>query len=390
MGFLDSLKSILKSKTELEEKVIETIKSTDLKKWIQGRKKDIATEEAEFLARINTRINQLADELEKEVAELKEIDFDNLKIEKRTKFITGVNLDKYIDHLKNLIETLRNLDLTTSADIMVTITKVFNEFDQKAMKNFQKASFFVGHKLGDIGISTARFFKDIKQLISANETLIKNTKMIQFVGSRLDEIDNLEKTAQEFTSQKASFEKEVSKLEDEKKRVTKEIDTVKNSKTYAKETQKREDLEKDKTELTKNIYKLRTLIDFKLLANTFHSNPKQIAIVREYKANFEAAFQRDAGRKLISLLEEAKVNHGNVLDSINKITATQQKIDNTLIEPDRVNELNHAIGDITRKIEEITSKTELEQKKYDKFQANRERVLSLVREKLAEIDVVLE
>ena len=391
MGFLDRIRKILETNTKIEEeKVAENVKSKDLKNWIQNRKKAFAKEESKFLKQINTRISQLADELKKEVTALQTINLADLKVEKRARLITGINIDKYTDHLQNLIETLQNLDLTTTDGLMETITTLFRDFEQKSNKNFQKAVFLAGHKLNDIGINIGRFFSDIRKLIKSNETLINRSKILSAVESKIFDMDDLEKTKQEFVEKVEIHEQKIIELKDKKKQLETEMQTVKKSKAYAQEVQKREELEKDKIELTKSIYKLRTLIDFKLLANIFHSNPKQLAIVRDYKSNFEEAFQRDASKKLIAMLEETKIDRSQISDSIEQIIKTQKKIENTVIEADQIESLDAEAKKIGLQIEELNAKKELEQKKHDKFQISREKILDSIRSKLSKIDVVLE
>ena len=391
MGFFKFIKKILDTAKEIEEeKSAETVKTKELKNWLQVQRKNLSKEESEFLKQITSRITQLADELKKEVAEIQTINLADLKVEKRARLITGINIDKYTEHLQNLIETLQDLELTTTDGLMETLTTIFRDFDQKSKKNFQKAVFLAGHKLNDIGINIGRFFSDIRKLIKNNEALINRSKILAAVESEIQDIDELEKTKLEFVEKVGVHEQEITELKDKKKKLEAEIQTVKKSKAYARENQKREDLEKDKTQLTKSIYELGALIDFKLLANIFHSNPKKLTIVRYHKANFEEAFQQDSGKKLSSLLEEAEVNHRPILDRINKITETQQKIDSTVIEPDKIADLDNDITKINLQIEDINSKKELEQKKHNKFQTSREKLLDSIRDNLSKINVVLE
>jgi hypothetical protein len=391
MGFLDFIKKVLDSSAKVEEeKIAEKVKSKDIKNWVQNKKKVIAEDEKVFLKQINTRTSQLADELEKEVTALRAVNLDKLKAEKHAKLITKTNLNKYAEHLSELTETLRSLNITTSDNILENITLIFRNFEQKSIKNFQKASFLVGHELSDIGVSTGKFFKDIRQTIKDNMSIINSSKIICSVELKLKEIDDFEKTKLKFKSNIDNFEQKVTEFKDEKNQLTKDIETVKTSKSYIKELKKCEDLENDKTELKKNIYKLKNLIDFKLLANTFHSNPKQMAIVKDYKTNFEEAFQSDSSNILINLLTEAKVNHGSILDNINNIIKTQQKIENTILDEDRIANLNMDIHSIQLQIEDINSKKELEQKKYNKFQTNHAAMLDAISDKLSKINVLVE
>jgi hypothetical protein len=391
MGFFKFIKKVLDTAKEIDEEiVIAKVKSDDINSWIHNQKKALAEEESKFLKQITERVLLLADELETEVTALQEVNFDDIKTEKRAKMIVGTNLDLYIGHLTKLIVTLRELNITTTHNLLENITMIFRNFEQKSMKNFQKAAFLVGHKLGDIGVSTGKFFKDIRQQIKDNNSLINRAKIIHAVDLELNEIDNFEKTKLEFKSNIDAFEQNITKLESKKKGIDEEIESIKKSKSYAKETNEREEFEKDKTELTKSIYELRKLIDFKLLSNTFHSNHKHLAIVRNYKANFEEAFQRDSGKKLIILLEEAKINQSNILDSIKKITKTQQKIENTVIESDKIENLNKDITNITHQIEDLNSKKEIEQKKHNKFQTSKDKIWDIIKSKLSKINVELE
>ena len=391
MGFFKFIKKVLDTAKEIDEEiVIAKVKSDDINSWIHNQKKALAEEESKFLKQITERVLLLADELETEVTALQEVNFDDIKTEKRAKMIVGTNLDLYIGHLTKLIVTLRELNITTTHNLLENITMIFRNFEQKSMKNFQKAAFLVGHKLGDIGVSTGKFFKDIRQQIKDNNSLINRAKIIHAVDLKLNEIDNFEKTKLEFKSNIDAFEQNITKLESKKKGIDEEIESIKKSKSYAKETNEREEFEKDKTELTKSIYELRKLIDFKLLSNTFHSNHKHLAIVRNYKANFEEAFQRDSGKKLIILLEEAKINQSNILDSIKKITKTQQKIENTVIESDKIENLNKDITNITHQIEDLNSKKEIEQKKHNKFQTSKDKIWDIIKSKLSKINVELE
>jgi len=391
MGFLDRVRKALGPNTKIEEeKPAEKVKSADISSWIQNQKDQIVREESEFLKQINIRTSQLANELEKEVISLQAVDLDDIKAEKRAKLITKINLDKYIEHLKNLTETLQCFEVDTSDNLMETITEIFKTFEQKSMKNFQKAAFLAGHKLNNIGVSTGRFFKDIRQIVKDNEKIISTSKLISSVDSKLDEINNFEKTQLEFKSKVSDFEQKISQLKSEKKSIVKEIEQVKTSKSYANELKKQSNFEKDKSELREKTCKLKTLIDFKVLANTFHSNPKQLAIVRDYKSDFDGAFQIDLGEKLTQLLKAAEVSQSNVFRSIDEIVSLKQKIENTVFEKDKVEILSVDIKKIKLQIEDIVSKKELEQKKHNKFQASKEQILNSIRDKLSKINVVLE
>jgi hypothetical protein len=391
MGFLKFLKKALESSTKIEEEtLVEKISYKYLRNWIQKQKSEIAEKENEFLKKINERTSQLAIELGKEVTALQQVDLDDLKVEKRAKLITKININKYIEHLRNLAETLQCLEVDTSNNLMETITEIFETFEQKSTKNFQKAAFLAGHKLNNIGVSTGRFFKDIRQIMNDNNILIDRVKIVRSVDLKLNDIDNLKKTQLAFKSKVTCFEQKIVELKAKEHGINTKIQVVKTSKSYAEELKKQKDLEKNTFELKEKFHKLKTLIDFKFLANTFHSNPKQLAIVREYKVNFEEAFQRDSGEKFTHLLKEAEVSQSTIFHSIDEIVDLKQKIESIMIKTDQVEDLSKDIKKIKLQIEDMTSKKELEQKRYSKFQAGQEKIFNSIRDKLSKINVELE
>jgi hypothetical protein len=390
MSFLKFIKRIRASSAKVEEEIsTEAVKLAELTSWIKNQKNNISKEEREFLGKINTRTSQLADELEKEVTALQEVNLDDLKVEKRAKSITKINLDKYVEHLKNLVETLQCFDVTTSNNLMENLTEIFKDFEQKSMKNFQKAAFLAGHKLGTIGVSTGRFFKDIRQLMKDNSSMIKHSNIIISLYSKLSEVDNLEKTQLEFKSKITSFEQKILELSDKEKTIIVEMEQVKKSKSYASDIKKLDDFAKNKSKLLREIHKLRELIDFKFLANTFHSNPKQLTAVREYNTHFTESFQGDSGKKLVSLLRDAEVTQSTVFDHINELVLLKHTVDSTVIEPDQVSRLNNDIEKVKLQMKDMLYRKEVEQKKHDKFQASKEHILAAMRNKLSEINVVL-
>jgi len=390
MSFLNIIKKILKSNTNIEEKVIEKLKPNELNNWIQTKKAATQEEESDLLKQIKKRILRLADELETETKTLQEITLGNIKAENRAKMIVGTNLDHYIDHLTNLITTLRELNITTTENLLENITTIFKDFEQKSIMNFQKASFLIGNKLSDIGVSTGVFFGDLRKIMKENESIINKSKTIFSINSKIKEMEEAEKIKLELNNGIEKINNKIKELETEKTSIEKEIEKTKKSKEYIKELKKKEEYENNKLELKTNITKLNNLIDFKLLANKFHSNPKYMTIIKDYKTNFSDAFQRDSKGKLQDLISEAKINNPSIRDILKQITKLTDNIQSSSFDVNKLDDLKLELGKTKLRIEDLNSEKQREQKKCDKFETNCEKILDSIKTELIKINVELE
>ena len=364
---LKFLKRIIDSSSETEEKAKKKLKFHELRNWINNKKEELEDKEAEFLKQANSRISQLAKELEREVKTLEGVNVGEKGTEERIKAIVKSNLDNYIDHLQRLVVNLKDHKLNSGKTLTGVVVPLINKFGRDSSMSIRKASFLIGKEFEGVGLSIKGFLEDLKELEKNNEGTITTLKVISSIELNLEEINALERTEAEFKENIKSFEQEIKELEGRVKDKNSMIKEIKKSESYRKEKNRKEKFDRDKKDLTKKINDLKERIDFKHLANILHSDSKKMGFIKEYKNNFEVAFQKDDGARIIKLLGEAKVDPSFITQSIDEIARVRKEIDDVSLKKDEVEEVNIEIKMINSQIENLNSKIDAEQKKCGKF-----------------------
>jgi len=63
----------------------------------------------------------------------------------------------------------------------------------------------------------------------------------------------------------------IKNIKESDKKILKDIEKIKKSKSYIENLKKQEEIKLDEKELEKEVYKLKEIIDFKALAGIFHT-----------------------------------------------------------------------------------------------------------------------
>ena len=105
----------------------------------------------------------------------------------------------------------------------------------------------------------------------------------------------------------------INQKEKENQELLEEIEKIKQSEDHKNMLEKKEKIIVLKGESQEKIFALKQLIDFKALANFFHINEEQMNILKNHKENFHANFEKDNGKMIIDLLDEAKLNNNTII-----------------------------------------------------------------------------
>ena len=71
---------------------------------------------------------------------------------------------------------------------------------------------------------------------------------------------------------------------------------------------------------------LKGMINFKALSNVFHVSEKEMNLIKRYKEDFQALFEKDDGAEILRLFNEANLNNDLVLAKINQIKEKKEEI----------------------------------------------------------------
>ena len=389
MGIFDFFKK-KKENPDLELSQ-EQIQFSNIDTWLQTKKSELSEKESEIITQIQEFLNQLIQELEQETEILQNINLDDKpKTEERIKLIVKGNLENYITYVIQLIKDLKPIEpnIITITD---KINKIFSGFEQKSNLTYQKATLLVG-EVEKTKVSITNFFKNLKNILNENENLILVLKTVSFIETKLSEINNLNTKSKEINESLIQLQEKSNNLESKIKDINKEIKQIKESKEYEEELKNKQEIQKQNIKLNKQIQTLRQEINFKELANIFHTNKKEMEIIKKHKEDFKDNFNKDNGEKILSLLDEAKLGSDSIKSQITQIIDSKETL--TTLE-ESLNETRSK--EIKDKEQEITQlKQEIESQKYektreqanqDKINKNKQDINELIKKELEKISV---
>jgi len=180
-------------------------------------------------------------------------------------------------------------------------------------------------------------------------------------------------------------------LKENLKEVTKNLKEVKESKEYSLNLKKEKELTITKARLKNEYDNLKRMINFKALANEFHTSKKYMNLVKTYRGDFVSAIETDGGDKLLSLLREAHLYNATISFQMSQIKEMKHALfdKEATLQKDMLVPLLLEIKKVEFDSSAIQKQKEQESVMRDKLLATKNDIILSIRDELAEISVVL-
>jgi hypothetical protein len=409
MGFIDFLKKLIeKNRIEESERETENVAFDEVGDWVENKEKEIKDKEKEVFVLIKDRAALFVKGLDEKVRVLENIDIESKKVEERIKLIVRGNLNKYIDHVKSLIENIDNLKEKEKEEkeekpgekeekeeklekFIIRINKIFSDFDKKSYMSYQKATFLIGKEMGDIKKGIIDFSKYLTKTFDKNKDIIDSSKIISFIKLKLKQIDVNNKTIDRADERIKFLDKKTKDINEKIKKILEEIEKIKRSESYVENLKKQEEIKSDEKELEREIYKLKEMIDFKILGNIFHVDGKKMNIIKSHKEGFQTAFQKDGGVNILRLLDEAELNNEAISAKIKQLNDKKEEIikNKATIKKNEIEDLLAEIKNIKLEIEKLNNEKAKELKRCERLKISREKIINSIKQELAKINVII-
>ena len=385
MGIFD----FLKKKKEIKEIISEKLTFSEIEDWIERKRKENEIEERELVISIKDRIKNLDNELKIKLSLLDEIDIESRKEDGRIKRVVSNSRIQYIGAINNLMANLGNLKETSFPDFIKKIDRALSEFNKTSFKNYERTTILIGKEMADIKEEVKSFSKDLVEIFNNNKEISELSQRIGLIKSKLNLLDSTEKNKIGIKKTIISLDEKIKQDEKENQRCLTEIEKIKQSENYKNMLEKKEKLNILKEEFREKILTLKQLIDFKALTNFFHTNEKQMNILKEYKTDFYTNFEQDNGKRILDLLEESKLNTNIISERENLIKSKKEILENyeKEIEKDETHNLNYKIEKITIEIENLKIEKVKERKRKEKLNINKEELASSLKQELGKINI---
>jgi len=272
---------------------------------------------------------------------------------------------------------------------MKKINKIFLDFNKSSYKNYERATILIGKEMKSVKESLKVFSKELIKTFDENKGVVDSFKGTSLVKSKLDAIQVIDRTLRKISEVIPTLNEKIKGKEEENKKLLGEIEKIKQGSSYLERLRTQKKIESLKEELKNDIFKLEQLLDFKALANFYHSFEKEMNIIKEYKENFRQSFQKDNGKMIVDLLDEAKLNNNTILEKVNLI---RTKIEETStyereIKEDETLELYSKIKTVVIEIDNLKIEKVKEEKRDEKIKISKEELIDSLKQEFGKINV---
>lgn len=394
MGIFDFLRKLVQG-TKAEEPEKEKVALSDIGEWTEKKLENLKAQEKAILDSIQKRVDSFAGELKEKIDAAKSFNVSLKKEEDRIKSAVEEGRKKYLESVEHLIESLKNLNKEKLEEAIADTNRIFLNFSKRSSRSYERATILIGKEMGEIKESLKAFSKSLIKIFNENTGLVKSSRTISLIKLKLVQFEKIEQELKNIDREIISLDKEISEKEKENMKILAEIDAIKKSPEYLKKLEKQEKIKLLKNESEKDISDLRQLIDFKALGNFYHIFEDEIQTVKAHRDDFQANFQKDGGKTILSLLETAKLNSKNISDKLSQIHKKKEEILKLEAEledeknKDKINELYSASTKAILEISNLKKQKSLEEKRLEKFRANKEEIISKLKENLEKLGAEL-
>jgi len=388
MSIKTFLKKILSPpKPEPIIKETEYVKTPELPNWIKQKKKSHLQNETKILEPIKQRITEFQSELKTKIEIFENIDLADRKVEPRVRSIVKGNVDTYTNHLQKMIDKLGTINKREG--IIKEINEIFNTFNAKTHISSQKISFLLPKEITAVRNAMAIFLKDLEAIFKSNKEDFEEFIVIQSVEKMIDEHTTLKEHKENLLEVINKDSKILEKSKQDLINQKKKIKALEESDKFKAEIEKKNNLESRKKKLEKDIYNLKTLIDFKGLSFFYHSFDKEMKLIKEYKENFKQNFQSMNTENLTNLLEGANLNNDKITKLIEKIKQDEKEIKDTKIDDFGIDKIKHQIDNLNKEIALTESRDEAKTRKLEEYNTELKESLDKIKSELEKLHVSL-
>jgi len=388
MGILDLFKKLFKE-NKVEEIVVEKLAFSEIENWIENKIRENELKEKEILFVVGEKIEDLIKELGEKIVVLEDFDVGARKEKDQIKNIVNDSREKYIESVEDLIERLNNLEEPKLEKFIEKINKIFSDFNKSSFKNYERATILIGKEMASIKESLKVFSKDLLKTFDESKSVIDSFESLLIIKEKLDTITPIDKTLEGISEKKSNLNKKISEKEEENRILKEKVEEIKKSQNHLDFLDSKKRIESFRDESKKNILELRQLLDFKALANFFHIFEEQMSIVKAHREDFQINFEKDNGKIIIELLDEARLSNDVILEKVRQIRTKIEETENheKNLKEDGTQEVYLRIKEVSLEIDNLKIENVKEEKRDEKFRANKKELAGSLRQELDRMGV---
>ena len=389
MGLINFFKK--KKKVEEVEEEIKKIPFDELENFLNKKRSEIKEKEKEIFSLIENKTPEFIEELNKKIITLENKGNSLKNTEDKIYLIVKENLGYYILRISRLLEDINNKKEDNFEEFVEKTNKIFLDFNDKTHVMYQKVTLLIGDEIANIKSHINNFSKYQTDLFDENKEIIDSSKAISSIKLDLIRYNETKDTIDNVNKKIELLDSKIKKVEESDKSVLNEIEEIKKSESYIENLKKQEEIKLSEDELENESYKLKDMVDFKALGNIFHTNEEKMNIVKSHKEDFQTNFQKSNGEDILKLLNEAKLDSAAISVKMEQIADEKEKINinKETIKENETGVLFSQLDDTKLQINNLNDEKTKEQKKYERFEANIEVIMTSIKNEAIKLNLVI-
>ncbi len=387
MGLFDSIKKLFKKQEEKIEK--EKIPFSEVLNLVQDKKKENEVKEQEIFQFIQKKINIFTNQLKEKIEIIENIDIKSKKADDKIKVITIEGRKKYLEALRIFIEKLNNLQKNEFRKFTQGLNNLFINFDKSSYKSYEKATILIGKEMEDIKKEIKHFSKELLDIFNKNKHITEFSAILPSIELKLKKFSEIKSNLNKIIKEIALLDKQINYKKQEIRQIHEDIKRIKETEDYKKNLENIKKVNHLKEDLKQDILNLQQIIDFKSLTNFYHIFENQMEIVKSYRDDFLHEFQKDEGKRILDLINGAKLNNGKVSEKITQIMSKKQIANKNKqqIKEDITKRLYPRVKEIEKEVDSLNSEKSKKEKASKNLIQNKKEVIDLIKKQLGKLNI---
>ncbi len=341
MGFLNIFK---KKPTTTEETKSAT--TEELPNYLETKLQETKEKEKEILEKINDNLILFYEDIEEKTKILESFSLEEKKVELRIKIIVKQGFKKYLEQVSILINELKKTNHQSLTEAKTNLIKIINKFYKQSNTFYQQANYLIGDELFVTKTRINKLENFLIETFNNNAKTINTLTTITSLKSKLKNLGTSKENLVQVKNELKYLDKNIEQNNQKISNLREQIKQAKTSKEYLDNLKAKEQLSKLQSEKIQLIQILNKSINMKSLSNLYHSNEKQINIIKNYKNNFSEAFQKNNGEDILDLIDDKSqinkiINKIEQNKKLSQETTEQIKEETTTILQNKIQNTNH-------------------------------------------------
>ena len=376
MGLFNFLKKKKDIKPIVEEKKILTIEEIEIS--LTKKKQEGKLKEKDIAKKINSLLTEVSSELEEKNERLKKVDLNKKEENQNIKDLVLENMKIYSSFTDELINSIKEIKEENLQQLINEINKKFINFERNSKFSFNRANFLVGRELVATKDSIKLFFSKLNEIINDDKQFLESLVKINLIEKKINEIKKEQEIYEEIKVEMRKISSKKLELENRQEILQNQILEIQQSEEYLEKNKRKENAQKDKREIEKELFRIKTSINWKKLAELFHVSKKKMETLKDYEQDFSKILTNE--EDLIEILKEASFDTEEISFKLNNIRQKKKEIEESLAQKDDLDGLKFNLNSNELEIKEILIKEEKISKKVEEIEAKILKIKEIINE----------